>query len=250
MSDLKDAAVFVTGALTGIGRATVLAFVREGARVVFTGRRDDAGRAFEAELRRQGGDADYVKADMTREEQLEEAVDRTISRFGRLDVAVNNAATDGYLGPLVDATASQIREVIETNLVGTMLAMKFQISVMKARRSGSIVNVGSVLGHRAARIGVPYIASKFAVEGMTKAVAMQVAPDGIRVNAVAPGPIETAMLQRAADAANGMKHIMAMVPLGRVGQPEEVANAILFLASKKASFITGSVIGVDGAMLA
>jgi NAD(P)-dependent dehydrogenase (short-subunit alcohol dehydrogenase family) len=249
MTDLKDTSVLISGALAGIGRATVLAFVREGARVIFAGRRDDAGKALETELRGAGADAEYFHSELTREDQLEAAADRAVSRFGRLDVAVNNAGTEGFLGPLMEATGQQIREALDTNVLGTLLAMKYQMLAMKAS-GGSIVNIGSVFGHRAAPIGAPYITSKFAIEGMSKAAAVQGAAHGIRVNVVAPGPIETGMLDRTTGGAEGKKAMLSLVPLGRAGRPDEVADAILFLASKKSSFISGAVLGVDGAMLA
>jgi NAD(P)-dependent dehydrogenase (short-subunit alcohol dehydrogenase family) len=250
MEDLRNASVLVSGALSGIGRATAIAFARVGANVLVTGRRDEAGKRFEAELREMGADAEFVHVELTREAELKHAVDRAVDRFGCLDIAVNNAGTDGFLGPLVEATADQIREVVDANVVGTMLAMKYEMIAMKRQRSGSIVNVGSIFGHRAAPIGLPYIASKFAIEGMTKAAALQGAPDGIRVNVVAPGPVDTAMLDRVTGGGDGKRGMLAMVPSGRAGTPEEVASAILFLASRRASFISGTVLGVDGAMLA
>jgi NAD(P)-dependent dehydrogenase (short-subunit alcohol dehydrogenase family) len=178
--------VLITGALTGIGRATALAFAREGAHVVVSGRRDDAGKALAAELSTLGTEAAYVRADVRDDEDVRRLVDTTVSRFGRLDVAVNNAGTEGTPGPLTDQSRESYAATFDTNVLGTILSMKHELRVMQAQGHGSIVNLSSVVG----QIGVPgasvYTASKHAVEGLTKSAALEAAASGVRVNAVAP----------------------------------------------------------------
>jgi NAD(P)-dependent dehydrogenase (short-subunit alcohol dehydrogenase family) len=188
--------VLITGALTGIGRATALAFAREGATVVVSGRRDDAGEALAKELRALGAEAACVRADVRNDDDVRKLVDTTLSRFGRLDVAVNNAGTEGAPGPVTDQTKESYAATFDTNVLGTILSMKHELRVMQAQGHGNIVNLSSVVG----QIGVPgasvYTASKHAVEGLTKSAALEAAPFGVRVNAVAPGPVETGMLER------------------------------------------------------
>ncbi|HEY5301922.1 MAG TPA: glucose 1-dehydrogenase [Acetobacteraceae bacterium] len=242
--------VLITGALTGIGRATALAFAHEGARVIVSGRRDEAGRALAAELRDLGAEAEFVRADMRREDEVRNLIDQTVARFGRLDVAVNNAGTEGQPGPLTEQSAETYAATFETNVLGTLLSLKHELRVMLAQGQGSIVNLSSVVG----KIGVPgasvYVASKHAVDGLTKSAALEAAGSGVRVNAVAPGPVETGMLGRLTGTADRKAGLIAGIPLKRAGTPEEIAQAIVFVSSERASFITGQIIGVDGGRLA
>jgi NAD(P)-dependent dehydrogenase (short-subunit alcohol dehydrogenase family) len=247
---MKGQVVLVTGALAGIGRATALAFAREGARVVVSGRRDEEGRKLETELRALGVEAEYVRADVRREEDVRGLIDRTVARFGRLDVAVNNAGTEGQSGPLTEQTAENYAATFDTNVLGVLLSLKHELRVMLAQRRGSIVNVSSVAGRVGFAGASVYVASKHAVEGLTKSAAVEAAPAGVRVNIVAPGPIETGMLDRFTGTAENKAGLVAGVPLGRVGSPEEVAQAIVFVASDKASFITGASLMVDGGITA
>ena len=243
--------VLITGALTGIGRATALAFAQAGANLIVSGRRDEAGNALAAELRGLGAEADYVHADVRREADVEALIDRTIARFGRLDVAVNNAGTEGQNGPITSQSADSYAAIFDSNVLGVLLSLKHELRVMLPQRSGSIINVSSVAGH----VGFPgasvYVASKHAVEGLTKTAALEAAEAGVRVNAVAPGPVETAMLDRftGGDAA-AKANFAAMIPNKRIARPEEIANTILFLASDAAPYITGQSLGIDGGMLA
>jgi NAD(P)-dependent dehydrogenase (short-subunit alcohol dehydrogenase family) len=243
---MSNPVVLITGALTGIGRATALAFARDGASVVVSGRRDEAGQALVGELRALGAEAEFVKADVRHESDVQNLVDRTVARFGRLDVAVNNAGTEGKPGPVSEQTAESYGATFDTNVLGVLLSMKHELRVMQAQGSGSIVNLSSTMGHRGAPGASLYTASKHAVEGLTKSAALEAAAFGVRVNAVAPGPIETAMLGRFTGNADRKAGLVAGIPLKRAGQPEEIADAIVFAASAKASFITGQIIDVNG----
>src|SRR3954464_5708270 len=186
--------VLITGALTGIGRATALAFARDGASVVVSGRHDDAGQALAAELRNLGAEAEFVQADVRHEDDVRSLVDKTVKRFGRLDVAVNNAGTEGKPGPVTEQTAESYAATFDTNVLGTVLSMKHELRVMQLQGSGSIVNISSTFGHEGGAGASIYAASKHAVEGMPKSGALGAARFGVRVNAVAPGPTETGML--------------------------------------------------------
>jgi NAD(P)-dependent dehydrogenase (short-subunit alcohol dehydrogenase family) len=238
--------VLITGALSGIGRATATAFAREGARLVVSGRRDDQGRSLVAQLRVLGAEAEYVRADIRQDEDVRGMVEFAVDRFGSLDVAVNSAGTEGKPGPVVEQSPESYAGTFEANVLGMILSLRHELGAMSRQRRGSIVNLSSTMGHKAAP-GLPvYIASKHAVEGLTKAAALEAAAFGVRVNAVAPGPTETEMLARLTADPARRAALIASVPLGRVGTPEEIAEAIVFLASDKASFITGQVLSVDG----
>src|SRR5271165_3447157 len=243
---MSNPVVLITGALTGIGRATAFAFAKEGARLVVAGRREDAGQQLAAELRRLGADAAYIKADVQHDDEVRDLVDQTVARFGRLDAAVNTAGTEGKPGPVTEQTAESYAATFDTNVLGTLLSMKHELRVMLGQRSGSIVNVSSTYGHAGTPNASVYAASKHAVEGLTTSAALEVAGSGVRVNAVAPGPTETGMLNRFTGNAERKAGLVSTVPLGRVGEPDEIANAIVFLCSDQASFISGHVLSVDG----
>ena len=247
---MKNKVILITGALTGIGRATAIAFSREGAHVVVCGRHDDAGNALVTELRAVGAEAEYIHADVRHEDDVRGLVDRTVKRFGRLDVAVNNAGTEGKPGPVTEQTAESYASTFDTNVLGTLLSLKHELRVMLPQRQGSIVNVSSTFGRAGGPGASVYVASKHAVEGLTKAAALEVAGSGVRVNVVAPGPIETGMLNRFTGDEEKKAALVSRVPLKRAGLPEEIAQTIVFLASEKASFITGVSIAVDGGKLA
>jgi len=238
--------VLITGALTGIGHATARAFAQEGARIVVSGRRDEAGQALAKELRALGAEAEYVRADVRHEDDVRNLVDQTVARFGRLDVAVNNAGTEGKTGPVTEQSADSYSATFETNVLGTLLSLKHELRVMLPQGHGSIVNLSSTLGHTGARGASVYSASKHAVEGLTKSAALEAAGSGVRVNAVAPGPVDTEMLSRFTGTADRKAGLVAGVPLKRMGRPEEIAQTIVFLASDKASFSTGATFVVDG----
>jgi len=173
-------------------------------------------------------------------------VDKTIARFGRLDVAVNNAATEGQVGPITDQTAESYAATFDTNVLGVILCMKHEVRVMQKQGSGNIVNISSTYGHEGAAGGSVYVGSKHAVEGITKSVALEIVGSGIRVNAVAPGPVDTGMLTRFTGTPENKAALVSTVPMARLGLPEEQANAIVFIASDEASFITGHILNVDG----
>jgi len=238
--------VLITGALTGIGRATALAFAKEGARIVVAGRRDAEGKALEAELRGFGAEASFINADVRHDEEVRDLVDQTVARFGRLDAAVNNAGTEGHPGPVTQQTAESYAATFDTNVLGTLLSMKHELRIMQAQGSGSIVNISSTYGHEGARGASVYAGSKHAVEGLTKSAALEAASSGVRINAVAPGPTDTGLLNRFTGTAERKGALASGVPLGRVGAPEEIARAIMFLASDKASFVTGHILTADG----
>jgi NAD(P)-dependent dehydrogenase (short-subunit alcohol dehydrogenase family) len=199
-----------------------------------------------SELRALGAEAEFIQADVRTEEDVRRLVDRTIERFGRLDAAVNNAGTEGKPGPVVEQTADTYAATFDTNVLGTLLSMKHELRVMMARGAGSIVNISSTYGHEGAKGASIYAGSKHAVEGMTKSAALEAAGSGVRVNAVAPGPTDTGMLNRFTGTAERKAALQSGVPLGRIGQPDEIAQAIVFLASDAASFVTGQIVSVDG----
>jgi NAD(P)-dependent dehydrogenase (short-subunit alcohol dehydrogenase family) len=242
--------VLITGALTGIGRATAVAFAKKGANVVVAGRRDDAGNELVEELRALDAEAEFINADVRREDDVRDLVDKTVARFGRLDVAVNNAATEGQVGPIRDQTAETYAATFETNVLGVILSMKHQVRAMQAQGSGNIINISSTYGHQGAPGASVYVGSKHAVEGITKSVALEIVNSGIRVNCVAPGTTDTGMLTRFTGTPENKAALVGNVPMERLGHPDEIADAIVFIASDKASYITGTILNVDGGLTA
>src|SRR5256886_487566 len=238
--------VLITGALTGIGRATAVAFAKEGASIVASGRREAEGKALEAELRSLGAEAAFIRADVRHDDEVRNLVDQTVARFGRIDAAVNAAGTEGKPGPIIDQSGESYAATFDTNVLGTLLSLKHELRVMQAQGHGSIINISSTYGHEGAAGASVYSASKHAVEGLTKSAALEAAGSGVRVNAVAPGPTDTGMLNRFTGNAERKAGLVSSVPLQRMGEPDEIASAIVFLASSKASFTTGQVLFVDG----
>ena len=239
--------VLITGALTGIARATAFVYARKGAKVVVSGRKEEAGAALVAELRATGVEAEFIRADVRHEDDVRALVDKTVERFGRLDIAVNAAGTEGQPGPVTDQTAETYAATFDTNVLGTVLSMKHELRVMLAQGKGSIVNISSTFGHEGGAGASIYSASKHAVEGLTKSAALEVGEKGVRVNAVAPGPIETGMLNRFVGGSEDIKGYLATLNAQkRIGQPDEIAHAIAFIASDEASFATGHILTVDG----
>jgi NAD(P)-dependent dehydrogenase (short-subunit alcohol dehydrogenase family) len=243
---MNNPVTVITGALTGIGRATALAFAKNGARLVISGRRETEGKALEVELQKLGAEAVFVQADVRRDEEVRRLIDHAVARFGRLDAAVNVAGTEGQPGPIVDQTAESYAATFDTNVLGVLLSLKHELRVMTAHRSGSIINISSTYGHQGAAYASVYSASKHAVEGFTKSAALEAASSGVRVNAVAPGPTDTGMLDRFTGTPENKAALVSGVPLGRVGKPLDIADMIVFLASDAASFVTGQIVSVDG----
>jgi NAD(P)-dependent dehydrogenase (short-subunit alcohol dehydrogenase family) len=238
--------VLVTGALTGIGRATAVAFAKKGAKLVVAGRRDEAGEALADELRSLGSEADFIHADVRKEDEVRALVDETVARFGRLDVAVNNAGTEGQVGPITDQTAETYAATFDTNVLGVILSMKHEVRAMQGQGSGSIVNISSTYGHEGAPGASVYVGSKHAVEGITKSVALEIAESGIRVNGVAPGPTDTGMLTRFTGTPENKAALVTGVPMGRLGLTEELADGVVFISSDEATYITGHILNIDG----
>lgn len=239
--------VLITGALSGIGRATAIAYAKEGARIVVSGRREEAGNALAAELQAMGAQAEFVRADVRFEADVLNLIAKTVARFGRLDIAINNAGTEGQLGPITELSVEDYENTFASNVLGTLLTVKHEMLVMQAQGSGSIVNLSSIAGKAGIAGASVYVASKHAVEGITKSAALEGAAIGIRVNAVAPGPVATDMLDRFVDSNEEAKaRFLDSMPAKRAAEVDEIVQTILFIASNKARYLTGQSIAVDG----
>ncbi|MEA3161132.1 MAG: hypothetical protein QOD95_2680 [Gammaproteobacteria bacterium] len=245
---MSSQVVLITGGLSGIGRAAAVAFAKKGAKVVVADRRGEAGDALVKELRSLGSEAEFVETDVRKEDDIRNAVDKTVARFGRLDVAVNNAGTEGRGGAITEQTAESYAATFDTNFLGVLLSMKHEVRVMQKQGSGNIVNISSTYGHEGGAFASVYAASKHAVEGVTKSVALEVVKSGIRVNAVAPGPVDTDMLTRFCQTPENKAALVTQIPMARAAVPKEQADAIVFIASEEASFITGHILNVDGGL--
>jgi NAD(P)-dependent dehydrogenase (short-subunit alcohol dehydrogenase family) len=243
---MTERVVLVTGALAGIGRATATAFARQGAAVVVSGRHDDEGNALALELRKLGAGAEYLRADVSIEDDVRALVDGTVKAFGKLDVAINNAGFTGNPGPLASQTAEAYDAVFDTNVRGLFFSLKYELRVMTTQGFGSIVNLSSTFGERGGPGAAIYSASKHAVNGFTRSAALEVAAQGIRVNAVAAGPVATGGLDRFAGGGDRAAGMAATVPAGRLGHVDDIADVIKFLASDDARFMTGQIVGVNG----
>ncbi|MEA9393536.1 glucose 1-dehydrogenase [Acerihabitans sp. TG2] len=244
---MNQTTVLITGALTGIGRATAFAFAKLGANVIVSGRREEAGAALAIELRLLGGKAEFVKADVANEAEVQNLVEKTVSLFGKIDIAVNNAGTEGMVGPITEQSVDNYHATFSTNVLGTLLSIKHEMRAMQAQGHGSIVNLSSIAGQIGMAGASVYAASKFAVEGLTKSSALEGAAFGVRVNAVAPGPVATDMLDRFVGRSETAKAgFLASIPAKRAATVDEIAETIVFIASAKTSYITGQSIAVDG----
>lgn len=252
-TSLKGKVALVTGGTSGIGKAAALALSRAGAKVVVAGRRDSEGQAVVDAIKKSGGEAFFVKTDVSREADVKALVDETVSAFGHLDVAFNNAGIEGQMGLTTDTqTAENFDLIFNINVKGVLLSMKHETAAMLRNGGGSIVNMSSIAGHVGFAGGGVYVASKHAVEGLSKSAALEFARKGIRVNTVSPGTIQTEMIDRMVGTGEteARKSWQNQHPLGRFGTVDEVAAAVVWLASPESSFVTGTDIAVDGGYLA
>ena len=248
---LEGKVALVTGGSVGIGRATALAFAARGAKVSVAARRAPEGEKVVEEIRSAGGEAAFVRTDVSQPAQVQSMVDRTVQKYGRLDYACNNAGTEGVQVPTSDLTEEQWDEAIAVNLKGVWLCMKYQIPQMLKQGSGSIVNVSSANGVIGTAMFCAYTASKHGVVGLSKAAALDYADKGIRINAVCPGGVSTPLYDRLYGAeGERLEKARAFHPVGREAQPEEIAGAIVWLCSDAASYVVGSSLVVDGGLTA
>lgn len=245
----------VTGSAAGIGRETALQFAAEGAKVVVSDIAEGGGEETAAMIRKNGGEAAFIRADVAKAADVAALIAQTVARFGRLDCACNNAGIEGTVAPFIDQTEENFDRIIDINLKGVFLCLKAEITQMLTQGGGSIVNLASIAGLIGFPGLSPYVASKHAVNGLTKNAALEYAKQGIRVNSVCPGGIDTRMLDSLADQATGGKMTSREMmdnlhPMGRIGTPDEVAKLIVWLASDSASFVTGVNVPVDGGFVA
>jgi NAD(P)-dependent dehydrogenase (short-subunit alcohol dehydrogenase family) len=251
MATFNGKVALVTGGTSGIGKATAIAFAKAGAKVVLSGRREAEGQAVVAEIKKAGGVAHFIQADVAKEADVKRLVEATLAKFGRLDIAFNNAGVES-MGPITEVSEAEYRRIFDINVWGVIASMKYEIPAMLKTGGGAIINTSSIAGHVGMGGVSVYIGSKHAVEGLTKSAAMEYATQGIRVTAVAPAGIATDMLDRFAGGEDSeqAKAFAARHPVGRFGRSEEVAAAVLYLASDEAKFTTGISLPVDGGWLA
>lgn len=250
MSTPTSPVALITGGTSGIGRAAALQFARAGYRVSLAGRRQAEGDAVVAEIAKAGGAARFFRTDVTDEAQVKALVDGTVAAFGRLDAAFNNAGVELF-EPLLDATPESYHRIATPNILGVLLSLKHEIPAIIKSGGGSIVNTSSVAGQIGFAGAGIYTASKHAVNGLTRTAALEFAKQGVRVNSVSPGPIQTEMLDRAFGPGEESKaFVKGLVPNGRVGTADEVAAAVVFLSSPAASYITGQDLAIDGGFVA
>ncbi|WP_332899190.1 SDR family oxidoreductase [Haladaptatus sp. CMSO5] len=250
MNGIEGKVAIVTGASSGIGRAAAMRFAEEGANVVVGDVLEDGGQETVDMITDAGGEATFVRVEVTNDADVKALVETTLDVYGGLDFAHNNAGIEGEMSQLADTPDDDWARVIDVNLTGVWRCMKHEIPVMIERGGGAIVNTSSVAGLMAAG-GGPYVASKHGIIGLTRVAAVEYAKQGIRVNAVCPGVVDTPMVSRAAeDAPELIDQFVAMQPLGRMAEPSEIASAVVFLCSDDASFITAHPLPVDGGLLA
>jgi NAD(P)-dependent dehydrogenase (short-subunit alcohol dehydrogenase family) len=235
---------FVTGAASGIGKAAAVAFASEGARVAIIDRTEEALQQTAKAVEDAGGELLVIACDISKPEQIEAAVARTVKTFGRLDVAFNNAGVENKAAPVADIELDEWDRILDINLRGTFVCMKHELAQMVRQGSGVVVNTSSGAGIRGVAGGSAYAASKHAIIGLTKSAALDYAKSNIRVNAVLPGNIETPMMDRFTG--GDIQKAIDLEPVGRLGKPEEIAEAVLWMSSDLGAFVTGAAISVDG----
>jgi len=250
-TELQNKVALITGGTTGIGRAAAVLFAKAGAKVVISGRREMEGKETIELVRAAGGEGLFVKGDVSKAAEVESLVQKTVEKFGRLDVAFNNAGIEGNWVPIVEQSEEDWDRVIDINLKGVWLCLKYELrQMLKQGHGGAIVNMASVAGMIGSAGAATYVASKHGVIGLTKTAALENARSGIRVNVVCPAVIETAMADRAFGAPEVNKFVLGLHPLGRFGRSEEIAEAVVWMCSDRASFMTGQSLVLDGGMLA
>lgn len=246
----QNKVVIVTGATSGIGRATAVEFAKAGAKVVLAGRRESEGAAVVAEIKEAGGEALFVKTDVSVETDSKKLVDTAVATYGRLDFAFNNAGIYADTGPVITATSELYEKTFGINVAGVLYGMKYQIPAMLSSGGGSIVNNASCLGLSVVPGAAVYNASKFAVIGLSKTAAAEFSAQGVRVNAVCPAVVETDINAQMREDTNAHDFLLSKHPIGRFGKVEEISAAVLFLCSPGASFITGVALPIDGGFTA
>ena len=251
MAECEGKVALVTGGTSGIGRETSILFARKGARVVVAGRREIEGKETIDLIRRAGGEGIFVQADVSRASEVKALVEKTVAAYGGLDYAFNNAGIEGHWVPIVEQTEDEWDQTIDINLKGTWLCLKYEIrQMLQQGRGGVIVNNASISGFIGSYGSATYAASKHGVLGLTKAAALEVARNGIRVNAVCPAAVETPMADRLFGAPEVRKKVLGFYPIARFGKPIEVAEAVLWMCSGAAGFMTGQSLVLDGGFLA
>ena len=248
MKLLESKVAIITGAGSGIGKATAELFAREGAKVVVSDISEKNGESVVEEIKKSGGDAFFVKADSSKAEDNESLVKQTLQKYGSLDIAVNNAGIGGPFGPTGEYPIDGWKKVIDINLSGVFYGLRYQIPAM-AKKGGSIINIASILGQAGTKMSPAYVASKHGVVGLTRAAALEYADKKIRINSVGPGYIKTPLVMNSLDS-DALNSLVGLHPIGRLGEPEEIAEMLLWLASSKSSFVTGAYYPVDGGYLA
>lgn len=243
---LQNKVALVIGGSTGIGRATAVAFGQAGATVMVAGRSQEQGKETEALVQQTGVEALFIETDVTSDRSVRALIDQTVEKFGRIDVAFNNAGIEGKVAPIAETTEADFDSIIDTNLKGVYLGLKYQVSQMLKNGGGTIVNTASIGGV----VGFPntaiYCASKHAVIGLTKTVALELANSNIRVNAIAPGAVQTGLLNRMSGGEEAAQGVAQAIPMKRISSPEEIAGAVVWLSSDEASYITGHTLVLDG----
>lgn len=249
--ELEGKVGLVTGGTSGIGRETAVLFAKAGAKVVVAGRREPEGEQTVELIRAGGGEGLFVKADVSKSAEVDQLVQKTVERFGRLDIAFNNAGIEGAWSPIVRQSEEDWDRTIAINLKGVWLCLKYEIQQMLSQGgTGAIVNMSSVTGLVGSAGAAAYSASKHGVIGLTQTAALETAKAGIRINAVCPGFTETPMADRLFRAPGVQKHIVGLHPIGRLGRPAEIAEAVVWMCSERASFMTGQSLVIDGGFLA